>query len=123
MRRQCNARASYGRPGSVSESIVAVYEALWLLTQQMLEAARNEEWDSLIGLGQQRGALVDIMKGRDDVSAMTAIEQQQTGEIIHHILAADAEIRLGTEAWMGELQEMLGSISAEKKLHKAYETP
>ena len=77
----------------MSGSIVAGYENLWLLTQQMLEAARNEEWDTLIGLEQQRGALAEVMKGRDGVSAMTAVEQQQAGEIIQHILAAAAEIR------------------------------
>lgn len=103
--------------------MVSGYENLWLLTQQMLEAARNEDWDTLIRLEQQRGALVEAMKGRDDVSAMTVIEQQIAGEVIQRILTADAEIRTGSEAWMGELQEMLGSISTEKKLHRVYETP
>lgn len=115
--------AIYGRLDLVSESIIATYENLWLLTQQMLDAARNDEWDTLIDLEQKRGALVGVMEAGNDLSNMTMVEQQQSGEIIQRILVADEEIRACAEVWMGELQEILGSISTEKKLHKAYEAP
>ena len=100
-----------------------MYESLWSLTRQMLYAAQNGDWDALIEGELKRGALVERMMAQNEPSIMSAIEQQKTGETIKNILAADGEIRMLTEAWKGELQEILGSIGTGKKLSKAYETP
>ena len=107
----------------VSESIFAAYENLWLLTRQMLNAAQNDDWGALIEGELKRNALVERMMVQNESSIMNTLEQQKTGEIIRHILAADGEIKKLTEAWKGELQEILGSVGTEKKLHKAYESP
>ena len=107
----------------VSGSILAMYENLWLLTQQMLNAAQNGDWDALIEGELKRNALVERMMVKSESSVMNTVEQQKIGEIIRHILAADGEIKTLTEAWKGELQDILGSIGTEKKLHKAYESP
>ena len=107
----------------MSESILGMYENLWLLTRQMLNAAQNGEWDALIEGELKRDAWVDCMRVKNVSSIMNTVEQQKTGEIIRHILAADGEIKTLTEAWMGELQKILGSIGIEKKLSKAYATP
>lgn len=100
-----------------------MYENLWLLTRQMLCAAQQGDWDALIECELKRNAWVERMMGQDVSSITNAVEQQKTGEIIRNILAADGEIKTLTEAWKGELQEILGSIGTEKKLSKAYETP
>jgi len=107
----------------VSESILAIYENLWLLTQKMLSAAQNGDWDSLIEGELKRNALVERLMAQTEKVITDTVEQQKTSEIIQHILAADREIKTLTEAWKGELQEILGSIGIEKKLSKAYETP
>lgn len=100
-----------------------LYENLWLLTLQMLNSAQNEDWDALVEAELKRNALVERMGVQNESSIMNTDEEQKTGEIIRKILAADSEIKMLTEAWMGELQEILGSIGTEKKLSKAYETP
>jgi len=107
----------------VSESIFAAYENLWLLTRQMLNAAQNGDWDALIEGELKRNAWVERMRVQNASSVMNTVEQQKAGEIIRNVLAADKEIKTLTEAWKGELQEILGSIGTEKKLSKAYETP
>jgi len=107
----------------VSEPILTLYEDLWLLTRQMLNAARNDDWDALIEDEPKRNALVERIRVQNASTNMNGGEQQKTGEIIRNILTADGEIKTLTEAWMGELQELLGSIGTEKKLSKAYETP
>jgi flagellar protein FliT len=107
----------------VSESILAIYENLWLLTQKMLNAAQNGDWDALIQGELERNAWVERLKAQTEKAITNSVEQQKTGEIIRKILAADGEIKTLTEAWKGELQEILGSIGTEKKLNKAYETP
>jgi len=107
----------------VSEPILALYEDLWLLTRQMLNAARNGDWDGLAEDELKRNALVESIRVQNTLADMNAVEQQKASEIIRQILAADGEIKTLAEAWMGELQELLGSIGTEKKLSKVYETP
>lgn len=103
--------------------MLALYEDLWLLTRQMLDAARKGDWGALIEGELKRSAWVERMRLQNESSITNTVEQQKAGEIIRNILAADSEIKLLTEAWKGELKEILGSIGIEKKLNKAYETP
>ena len=107
----------------MQNSIFAMYEKLWLLTRQMLDAAQRDDWDTLIEVELMRDTLVEHIASYDGLSDMTEIERQKTSELIQRILVADEEIQALTVIWMDELQEMLGSIGTEKKLHKAYETP
>lgn len=100
-----------------------MYENLWLLTRQMLDAAQKGDWDALIESELKRNAWVERMRVQNESSITNTVEQHKVGEIIRHILAADSEIKMLTEAWKGELQEILGSVGTEKKLHKAYESP
>lgn len=100
-----------------------MYENLWLLTQQMLNAARNGDWDALIEVEIKRNALVERLMAQNETAITNTVEQQKTGEIIRKVLAADSEIKTLTESWQGELKDILGSIGIEKKLHKAYESP
>lgn len=107
----------------MSESILAAYENLWLLTRQMLDAAQNGDWDVLLEAELKRNTWVERLRLQNVSSITNTVDQKKAGEIIRHILAADSEIKTLTEAWKGELQEILGSIGTEKKLSKAYETP
>ena len=100
-----------------------MYENLWLLTRQMLYAAQNGDWDALVEVELKRSAWVERMMAQSEPSMMSAVEQQKTGEIIRNVLAADGEIKMLTEAWKGELQEILSSIGTGKKLSKTYEAP
>jgi flagellar protein FliT len=100
-----------------------MYESLWLLTQQMLNAARNGDWDALIEVEIKRNALIERLMAQNEAAITNTVEQQKTREIIQQVLAADNEIKALTVAWQGELQEILGSIGTEKKLSKAYGTP
>jgi flagellar protein FliT len=105
-----------------SADLIKEFEAIWRLTQKMREAANQGEWDQLIELEQTRAALTDALMKQDGEGKWGREEQVQKDELIRKILAADDEIKSLTESWMGELQEMLGSIGIEKKLSKAYES-
>lgn len=100
--------------------ILAVYGAAWSATQRMLEAARAEQWDTLIELEQSRdGLLAQVMQA----PVIPADPQQaaETARLIRSILAADQQIQGLTRAWMDEINGVLGSVQAEKKLLKAYD--
>jgi len=101
--------------------ILAAYSAAWNATQRMLEAARTEQWDALIALEQGRdGLLAQLMQA----PAQPSGDQQQAAEttrLIRSILAADQQIQGLTRAWMDEINGVLSSVQAEKKLLKAYD--
>jgi flagellar protein FliT len=48
--------------------------------------------------------------------------QQQKIELIHKILADDAEIRTHTEPWMKSVQTLLGNAGMARRVQQAYDT-
>lgn len=106
-----------------STDLLECYAELLQLAQQMLELARHSEWDRLVESEQKRSAIVETLMKHEMSSAWSQAEQVKKSDLIRAILETDDEIKSLTQAWMGELQEILGSIGAEKKLQKAYETP
>lgn len=102
--------------------LLARYEEVWRLTQQMLELAQRGDWDQLTALEHERAAMVDQLAGQEEEKIWGSAEGARKGDLIRAILEADAEIKVLTEAWMEELQEILGSIGTEKKLQTAYQS-
>ena len=87
----------------------------------MLEAAANSRWDDLVELEKKRAALfagkeLGVIAGMSD-----AMLQQRLAAIIQQILELDSQIKMLTEAWMSELNGILRSLGAEKKLQQAYD--
>lgn len=102
--------------------LLARYEDVRRLTQQMLELAQRGDWDRLTAFEHERAAIVDQLARQEEEKIWGPAERARKGNLIRAILAADAEIKVLTESWMGELQEILGSIGTEKKLHTTYES-
>lgn len=106
------------------EELLGRYAEMLRLTQQMLEVARLAEWDRLVEIERERAVIADhLMKLEEQGGEWTHVEQVKKAHLIRSILAADDEIKSLSQAWMGELQEILGSIDTGKKLSKAYQTP
>lgn len=106
-----------------SAELLGHYAEMLRLAQQMLELARQSEWDRLVEFEQKRSAIAEGLMKQEENSVWSQAEQEKKGDLIRSILEMDDEIKSLTEAWKGELKEILDSIGAEKKLHKAYESP
>lgn len=100
--------------------IVATYEAVWGITQQMLDAARKNEWDDLPALEEKRFVYVEKLMASDNGDLLDAPLSARKTELIQNILSSDAETKALTDDWMVELRQILDSIGAEKKLNAAY---
>lgn len=101
-------------------NIIANYESLSSITQQMREAAAHGEWDQLIALEQRCSQHVATMKPADTAVALDEASRQRKIQLIKKILADDAEVRGRTEAWMGQLQQIMQSNRQEQRLQQAY---
>lgn len=100
--------------------IVATYEAVWDITQLMLDAARKNEWDDLPALEERRHVFVEKLMASDQGNLSDAQLNAKKSELIRNILDSDAETKELTEVWMVELRQIIDSIGSEKKLNNAY---
>lgn len=100
--------------------VIANYESLAAFTGQMIEAARKGEWDTLVGIEQQRSTLVSTMKLLDAATLLDEPTRQHKKRLIETILTQDAEIRTLVQAWMGEHELSMQSNAQELRLLREY---
>jgi flagellar protein FliT len=103
-----------------SEQILSLYEAIAVITDNMLAAARNGDWEQFTDLESRCAGHVALLK-QDQPPSLPAGEllDRKIG-IIRKILADDREIRSITEPWMERLSAIINSAGTERKLSQAY---
>lgn len=105
-----------------NEEMIRTYESILTVTEQMLQAARIEDWDLLIQREHACRQLVQTLL-ETTVEAQTGLApqlRQRKVEIIRKVLAGDAEIRNLMQPDMQRLQHLLSSVNCERRLHAAY---
>ena len=104
-----------------SQQILAVYETIADITDQMVAAARTGDWEQLAALESRCSSQVDIIrKNEEPKQALSDIARERKVTIIKKILADDREIRSITEPWMTRLAALMNSTGTERKLSQAY---
>jgi len=102
-----------------NHDVIALYETVADITDQMLAAARNSDWEQLAVLETRCAHHVEILKN-DKPAPLTGDIRVRKVQIINKILADDREIRNIAEPWMAKLSQMINSTGAERKLSQAY---
>ncbi|MDQ3185736.1 MAG: flagellar protein FliT [Pseudomonadota bacterium] len=107
--------------------ILAAYRSISSVTGEMAGAARAGEWDKLTALERHCATLVAQFGAVQSVRLPDRLPDRLAGdvlpqkvELIHKILADDAEIRRHTEPWMERVQTLLGNAAIERRLREAY---
>jgi flagellar protein FliT len=104
------------------QHILDTYGSIAAKSGQMLEAARSSDWERLIALEQDCRALAATLRRVDHgASGADPAYLQRKAELIHKVLADDAEIRKYTEPWMNQLALYLGNARQQYRLMQAYE--
>lgn len=103
-----------------NQEILSLYEEVAVITDQMLLAARNSDWDSLASLEKRCASQIGTLRARDQIAPLSEVARQQKMSIIKKILADDHQIRTITEPRLVELSALIGHSGAERKLHQAY---
>jgi flagellar protein FliT len=103
-----------------SAEVLAAFQSISGFTGEMKEAARAGEWDRLAVLERCCAGVVAQLRSAQPVR-LTAGMQRQKVELIHKILADDAEIRIYTEPWMKHVQTLLGNAGMARRVHQAYD--
>lgn len=100
--------------------VISLYESVAELTDQMLAAARKEEWDLLTRLEADCAHVVDMLKKSESSVTLTDDRRERKIEILKKILEDDRDIRNLTEPGLRKLSSLIQSTSTERKLVKAY---
>lgn len=104
-----------------SQQILAVYETIADITDQMVAAARTGDWEQLAALESRCSSQVDIIrKNEEPKQVLSDLARERKVTIIKKILADDREIRSITEPWMTRLAALMNSTGTERKLSQAY---
>lgn len=103
-----------------SQEVIALYENVAVITNQMLTAARIGDWEEVALLESRCAMHVDSLKRDEPPPKLTGDIRVRKVQMITKILADDREIRAIAEPWMENLSRLINSTSTERKLSKAY---
>lgn len=102
-----------------SQEIVAVYETMVVITDQMLLAATDNDWDRLALLEQQCALHARQLK-TSEPQPLAGQERLRKVNAIRRMLDADRQIRDLTSPWMAKLSAMISNKTTERRVAHAY---
>ena len=91
------------------ENVCSLYESVAEVTNQMLQAAQNQEWDELSALEVTCADYVEQIRDFEEVQSTDGEAYKRKLKSIKLILANDREIRNLMAPWMMKLNNMLSS--------------
>jgi flagellar protein FliT len=103
-----------------SHEIISIYQNVAVITDQMLAAARDSDWDHLVELESRCASHIEVLRSAEARVVLPGEARVQKVRIIKQILADDREIRDITMPWMARLSSLIDSNSNERKLAHAY---
>lgn len=89
-----------------SQGLLSYYEAIEHASQDMLDAARAGDWDTVVRLEGACAVLIARLKQAAAEQPLGSEEADLKGRIMHRILLNDAEIRNLAEPWINDLSRM-----------------
>lgn len=102
------------------EEVVAVYEAMVALTDQMVKAADQGDWDRLVLLEHECADHVARLKQAEGAFALQGASRARKVEAIRKMLSDDRKIRDLTMPWMARLSALINNTGTERRLAGAY---
>lgn len=91
----------------MNSNILEYYEAIERASADMLEAARQGDWDQVVQLEGACAVLISQLKHAAQTEKLRADEAKAKSRIMQRILLNDAEIRHLAEPWMEDLDHMM----------------
>ena len=100
---------------------IEIYEQMCALSARMVEAARANDWDQLVGLEQSVAVLRNTLIGLEgDDPELSAADAETKAGLIRRVLEDDAEVRRHTEPWMEHVRKYLGDSTRRREVQSAY---
>ena len=91
----------------MTSPLINYYEAIEQASQDLLDAARSGNWDTVVKLEGACALLISQLKHAATRQNLASEEAQLKSRIMQRILVNDAEIRHLAEPWLDQLDELL----------------
>jgi flagellar protein FliT len=106
---------SFDLRDAMTTALLHYYQAIEKASQDMLEAARQGNWDHVLKLEGACALLISQLKHQAAEKPLGEDEAQFKARIMQRILINDAEIRQLAEPWLDDLDDLLAA--RPKTLH------
>jgi len=108
---------------SPPEELLRIYSMAAALSAEILAQARQEEWDTVIALGQQYVAAIETLQGLEQSRALDANERARKHALIVEILENDSATRALVEPGLARIGALLSTLRRQQSVINAYGTP
>lgn len=103
---------------SSPRSLIDYYKAIEHTSTQMLDAARQDDWDEVVRLEGACAVLIEHLRAHSHASVLSADERAEKNRIMLAILRHDAQIRHLAEPWLEDLGQMMDrGVQPPSRLH------
>jgi flagellar protein FliT len=92
---------------TMNAPLLNYYEAIEQASQDMLQAARDGNWDRVVKLEGACALLISQLKHAAARGTLGPEEAQLKSRIMRRILVNDAEIRILAEPWLEDLDSLM----------------
>ena len=96
------------------------YDQLASLSEEMLSAARQSNWDGLSALELKAQLIVNDLKAMTDVNSHSNRFRQEKMRVIRLILTLDAQIRDLVQPRVAQLDRAMRAPTTQRRLSAAY---
>jgi flagellar protein FliT len=104
-----------------NEEYLARYEAIAVISVQMVMAARNAAWNDLVLLQDDYRHLVDALKNAESSVRLSEDDRARKFDLIRQILANDATVRDLANPRMAKLQALFAPTRPAIVLKELYQ--
>jgi flagellar protein FliT len=99
---------------------IEIYEQMCALSNRMVEAARANDWESLVDLEHAVAGLRETLTKDAGNDMPDPREAEVKRAMIQRILKDDAEVRRHTEPWMEHVRRFLNGDARKRQVDRAY---
>lgn len=103
-----------------SQEMMSIYENVANITDQMVRAARDSNWELLIKLEATCSEQAQAIKDNIETVPLRSGDRENKIRIIKKILSDDRQIRDLVQPRMKYLSELMCASSSQRKLTRAY---
>ncbi|CDG81905.1 flagellar protein FliT [Janthinobacterium agaricidamnosum] len=103
-----------------SQEVLSQYEAMVEITEQMVQAAVQSDWELLETLEKRVAGHARALRENEAPAQLEAALRLKKVQIIKKLLDDDRKIRDLTLPWMAHLSKLINSTGTERRLVNAY---
>ncbi len=93
----------------MAERLLDYYKAIEAASEQMLAAARMEDWDGVVRCESACAVLIEQLRFKANTLELPRTDRAEKTRVMQRILRNDAEIRVLAEPWIAELDHLFES--------------